>query len=122
MMTSNNFFTSIKVPTIIYKHQDLLWSEIAVSFNFWEHQTIGYKTQLAGKASLPEYAYIYLVCKIPYRRAPRLAFRPSASREQRYLAYKYIYQGGGKHDRLFLYRTSIRLISVNWNTVPSNNV
>ena len=32
-----------------------------------------------------------LVYKIPYRRAPRLAyrsaFRPSASREQRYLAY-----------------------------------
>ena len=27
------------------------------------------------------------VYKIPYRRAPRLAFRPSASREQRYLAY-----------------------------------
>ena len=35
-----------------------------------------------------------LVYKIPYRRAPRLAyrpsaFRPSASREQRYLAYKF---------------------------------
>ena len=32
-----------------------------------------------------------LVYKIPYRRAPRLAYRlhrPSASREQRYLAYK----------------------------------
>ena len=29
-----------------------------------------------------------VVYKIPYRRAPRLAFRPSASREQRYLAYK----------------------------------
>ena len=29
----------------------------------------------------------YVVCKIPYRRAPRLALRPSASREQRYLAY-----------------------------------
>ena len=28
-----------------------------------------------------------LVYKIPYRRAPRLACRPSASREQRYLAY-----------------------------------
>ena len=28
------------------------------------------------------------VYKIPYRRAPRLAFRPIASREQRYLAYK----------------------------------
>ena len=32
-----------------------------------------------------------VVYKIPYRRAPRLAYRlhrPSASREQRYLAYK----------------------------------
>ena len=36
---------------------------------------------------------IYFVYKIPYRRAPRLAYRlhrPSASREQRYLAYKYL--------------------------------
>ena len=32
--------------------------------------------------------YLEVVYKIPYRRAPRLAFRPSASREQRYLAYK----------------------------------
>ena len=35
--------------------------------------------------------WIIFVYKIPYRRAPRLAcsaFRPSASREQRYLAYK----------------------------------
>ena len=31
------------------------------------------------------YKFVY---NIPYRRAPRLAFRPSASREQRYLAYK----------------------------------
>ena len=31
-----------------------------------------------------------LVYKIPYRRAPRLAYRPSASREQRYLTYKQI--------------------------------
>ena len=31
---------------------------------------------------------ISLVYKIPYRRAPRLAYRLSASREQRYLAYK----------------------------------
>ena len=31
--------------------------------------------------------WLLLVYKIPYRRAPRLAFRPSASREQRYLAY-----------------------------------
>ena len=28
-----------------------------------------------------------IVYKIPYRHAPRSAFRPSASREQRYLAY-----------------------------------
>ena len=35
--------------------------------------------------------WVWLVYKIPYRRAPRLAYRlhrPSASREQRYLAYK----------------------------------
>ena len=32
--------------------------------------------------------YKSFVYKIPYRRAPRLAYRPSASREQRYLAYK----------------------------------
>ena len=33
---------------------------------------------------------MFFVYKIPYRRAPRLAYRlhrPSASREQRYLAY-----------------------------------
>ena len=34
---------------------------------------------------------IQVVYKIPYRRAPR--FRPSASREQRYLAYKYTSKG-----------------------------
>ena len=34
---------------------------------------------------------LFAVYKIPYRRAPRLAFRPSASREQRYLAYNIIW-------------------------------
>ena len=43
-----------------------------------------------------------IVYKIPYRRAPRLAYRlhrPSASREQRYLAYntRYSLGTGGVH-------------------------
>ena len=33
----------------------------------------------------------YIVYKIPYRRALRLACRPSASREQRYLAYNLLH-------------------------------
>ena len=35
---------------------------------------------------------MYVVYKIPYRRA-RSAFRPSASREQRYLAYNNVGRG-----------------------------
>ena len=34
------------------------------------------------------FSCVIVVYKIPYRRAPRLACRPSALREQRYLAYK----------------------------------
>ena len=41
-----------------------------------------------NKMKIIERAQSLFVYKIPYRRAPRLAFRPSASREQRYLAYK----------------------------------
>ena len=41
-----------------------------------------------------------VVYKIPYRRALRLAFRPSASREQRYLAYNA--QGSGVNSSFIL--------------------
>ena len=42
----------------------------------------------SARATIGYLVYKKFVYKIPYRRA-HLAFRPSASREQRYLAYKY---------------------------------
>ena len=50
------------------------------------------------------YGCIGLVYKIPYRRAPRLACRlPSASREQRYLAYKHR-PSASREQRYFAYK------------------
>ena len=40
-----------------------MWSEIVITFVLRKRQTIEYKTQLAAKASIPEYmrnAYIYI--------------------------------------------------------------
>ena len=53
------------------------------------------KTITEHSFKMKDYCTVFqVVYKIPYRRAPRLAYRPSALREQRYLAYNLPGQNG----------------------------
>ena len=92
------YFIIIKQIQELVAHMQLL---IGKYFGWWLitlHSNITWLTSThsldgsGGKIkTLTLYSDPSLVYKIPYRRAPRLAYRlhrPSASREQRYLAYK----------------------------------
>lgn len=57
-MTSNNF--CIQCKQSVNNYLEDLWSEIAVSFILQNLRTIKYRLQLTGKASIPEYMYVYI--------------------------------------------------------------
>ena len=62
-MTSNNF--CIQCKQSVNNYLEDLWSEIAVSFILSNLRTIKYRLQLTGKASIPEYIYVYIttICR-----------------------------------------------------------
>ena len=70
------------------KHSRLMINHFTLEFREFSKRT-WYSNYIGSTYFLTFNADSEVVYKIPYRRAPRLAFRPSASREQRYLAYKF---------------------------------